>query len=96
MQTSNTQHVWNPRAGTAPSPFSNGYQRYTAEQSLFLRRLQDLLEKRRQYADRLAPADWRRRLIDKALYSTYLDCLNLKVADEARDILRPATEVASD
>jgi|GEM_PF-2567107 len=92
MQTSNTQHIWSPRAGTAANPFSNTFRRHTAEQTLFLRRFQELLEKRQHYTERLVPADWRRRLIDKALYSTYIDCLNLKVGDEARDILRPVTE----
>ena len=92
MQTSNTQNIWNPRAGTAANPFSSNFRRYTAEQSLFLRRFQELLDKRQHYVERLVPADWRRRLIDKALYSTYIDCLNLKVGAEAREILRPMPE----
>lgn len=94
MQTSNTQNLWKPRTGTSPNPYSGGLRRHSVEQSLFLRRFRDLLEKRQQYSGRFASGDWRRRLIDKALYSTYLDCLSLDVGDEAREILHPVAEPA--
>ena len=89
MQSSNIPNVWRPRHGTPASPALDRYRRptHTSEQTLFLKRFQDLLEKRYQYADRVPVSDWRRRLIDKALYSTYLDCLDLDVRDEVRDIL---------
>lgn len=96
MQTSNTQNLWKPRAGTSPNPYSGNLRRHSAEQALFLRRFRDLLEKRQQYSGRFAISDWRRRLIDKALYSTFLDCMSLEVGDEAREILRPVTESAAE
>jgi hypothetical protein len=89
MQSSNVPNVWRPRHGTPGNPALDRFRRptHTSEQTLFLRRFQDLLDKRYQYADRFPTSDWRRRLIDKALYSTYLDCLDLDVRDEVRDIL---------
>jgi hypothetical protein len=90
MQSSNISNVWRPRPSTAPNSPLERFRRPTqsAEQGLFLKRLQDLLDKRRQHAGCLAGSDWRRRLIDKALYSTYRDCLSLGVGEQARDILR--------
>jgi hypothetical protein len=60
---------------------------HTSEQTLFLKRFEALLDKHDRQADLLPGGDWRRRLIDKALYSTYCDCLDLDVRDEVRDIL---------
>jgi hypothetical protein len=65
---------------------------HTAEQTLFLRRLEDLLEKRQLHTGLHPDGDWRRRLIDKALYSTYRDCLDLSVGDEARELLQRGRE----
>jgi hypothetical protein len=88
MQSSNVSNVWRTRPGSPGSPVLDRFRRpaHTPEQALFLKRFQDLLEKR-HHADRLPANDWRRRLIDKALYSTYLDCLDLDVGGEVRDIL---------
>lgn len=90
MQSSNIPNVWRPRLSASPHAPLERFRRstQTAEQALFLKRLHDLADKRRQHADCLAQSDWRRRLIDKALYSTYRDCLSLDVGEEARDILR--------
>src|SRR5262249_2786635 len=89
MQSSNVPNVWRPRHGTPGNPALDRFRRptHTSEQALFLRRFQDLLDKRFQFADRLPASDWCRRLIDKALCSTYVDCLDLDVRDEVRDIL---------
>ncbi len=89
MQTSHLPNVWRSRTGTSPNSSLDRVRRstQTAEQALFLKRFHDLLEKRREHSGRLPLTDWRRRLIDKALYSTYQDCLALDVGDEAREIL---------
>ena len=85
MQTSN---IWKQRAEFSPSSFDRSRRStYTVEQSLFLQRLRDMLEKRRQLDGQLARSDWRFRLLDKALYSTYRDCLALGVTDEARQMV---------
>ena len=60
---------------------------YSPLQLLFLQRLEQLLLKRRQYAGRLASDDWRMKLLDRALYSTYCDCLQLGLQEEARTLL---------
>lgn len=90
MQTTNLSNVWGARssASSASSLDSLRRQAHTPEQMLFLHRFEVLLNKRRQHAGRLQPTDWRMRLIDKALYSTYRDCLSLCVGDEAREKLR--------
>ncbi len=89
MQSSNIPNVWKPRNPSPASPTFDRFRRpaHTFEQALFLKRLQDLVDKRRLHAEILKEEDWRRRLIDKALYSTYRDCIDLDVRDEARDIL---------
>jgi hypothetical protein len=88
MQSSNVPNVWRTRSGSPGSPALDRFRRpsLTPEQALFLKRFQDLLDKRQEY-EHLAMGDWRRRLIDKALYSTYRDCLDLDVGREVRDIL---------
>jgi hypothetical protein len=89
MQSSNVSNVWRPRQAPPTGPAIDRFRRpaHTEEQTLFLRRFQSLLEKRVECAERFPVSDWRRRLIDKALYSTYRDCLDLDVGDEVRDIL---------
>lgn len=59
---------------------------YNALQSLFLSRLVRLLRQRRDYANVLGANDWRMKLLNKAIYSTFCDCLELGVADEARGL----------
>lgn len=83
MQTSD---VWRQHGGGTPVGFSPGSSQ-TTEQSIFLQRLRELSDKRHQYEGRLDSGDWHKRLLDKALYSTYVDCLALGIGDEARDIL---------
>lgn len=90
MQTTNLSSVWGTRTGSNPtsSPDRSRRSPHTQEQALFLHRFEALLTKRQQHRGRLPSSDWRMRLIDKALYSTYRDCLNLSVGDEAKDLLR--------
>lgn len=94
MQTSN---VWGPR-GEYGSRASFDFSRrpaYTTEQAMFIQRLRDLLDKRRQLEGRLSRNDWHQRLLDKALYSTYRDCLALGLGDEARELIHEARELAA-
>lgn len=90
MQTSSVSNIWRQRAGSA---FNQPLERVrrsplSPEQALFLKRFNDLLEKRRQHSLNFPQSDWRRRLIDKALYSTFQDCLALDIGEEARASLR--------
>ena len=63
---------------------------YSPCQLLFLRRLEQLFTKRRQYAGRLQTSDWRLKLIDRSLYSTYCDCVQLGLLEEAKTLLERA------
>ncbi len=74
--------VGNPQ-GVGPS----GLKSYSPQQVFFLYRLTQLLKKRRETANVLKPGDWRLRLLNKALYSTYRDCVALGVEEEARRLL---------
>jgi len=56
-------------------------------QLFFLGRLSWLLQQRREYSQVLAKDDWRLRLLNKALYSTFCDCLNVGLQSEARRLL---------
>ena len=56
-------------------------------ESLFLMRLQNLVEQRGRYAALVGPDDWRRKLIARAIYSSYRDLADLGIAEEARAIL---------
>jgi hypothetical protein len=73
-------------------PTSRGY---TPLQTLYLLRLLSLSDRRRQLAGTLPPSDWRVRLVDKALYSTYSDCLQIGLADEAQALVRQARQAAN-
>jgi hypothetical protein len=59
--------------------------RYTVMQAHFLDRLERLLRLRNAADSRLEP--WQARLLVRAIYSTYRDCLELGLADQARSIL---------
>ena len=50
-------------------------------------RLSYLQRQRRECANVLDKSDWRMRLLDKALYSTYQDCVGAAVGNEAKLLL---------
>ena len=60
---------------------------YSDLQHFFLKRLAWLHKQRRECVNVLNPADWRIRLINKALYSTYRDCVDAGVEDSAKQVL---------
>lgn len=56
-------------------------------QQFFLLRMERLLRLQEEYGSLLRPDDWESRLLHKAIYSTYCDCLQLGVGGEARERL---------
>jgi len=59
------------------------------QQRMFLLRLRRLLWLRRSCAGQVE--DSLIRVLDKAIYSTYCDCLEMGVGDEARQLLKQNT-----
>jgi hypothetical protein len=90
MQTSSVHNIWGHRPGSAYNPHLDRVRRapLSPEQTLFLKRLNDLVEKRRLLTPQIGQNVWRRRLVDPALFSTFQDCLALDLGDEARASLR--------
>ena len=68
--------------GTTSKPRS-----YEPIQLFFLMRLSWLQRQRRECTNVLDPNDWRMRLLNKALYSTYQDCVREGVGEEAKALL---------
>ena len=60
---------------------------FTDLQTFFLERLAWLLKQRRECVNVLSPSHWQMRLIHKALYSTYRDCVEVGVEDSAKELL---------
>jgi hypothetical protein len=46
--------------------------------------MQRMLQTREDHVPRLKPEDWRMKLLDKALYSTYGDCVTAGVGEQAQ------------
>lgn len=65
----------------------NSLKSYSPTQLFFLMRLSYLQRQRRECVNVLDTGDWRMRLLDKALYSTYQDCVNAGVSGEAKLLL---------
>lgn len=59
---------------------------YSSMQTLYLHRLGKLLRDRREWGRRLSAEDWRLRLLNKAIYSTFCDCVEQGVAEDARGL----------
>jgi len=79
-----TEHSRDSGVGSTPNASQGSY---TASQLFFLQRLDWLQKQRRECANVLAPNDWRLRLLNKALYSTYRDCVEAGVEASAKQIL---------
>ena len=60
-----------------------------ATQALFLSRLRQLLERRYQSIESYTPEQ--QRALDRAIYSTFCDCLELGLNGQARALLRQHT-----
>ena len=57
---------------------------YSPLQLFFLSRLSFLQKQRREFMNVLDVNDWRMRALNKTLYSTYRDCVEAEVGDEAK------------
>lgn len=66
---------------------SNSLKSYSPTQLFFLMRLSYLQRQRRECTNVLDGGDWRMRLLNKALYSTFQDCGTAGVGEEAKLLL---------
>ena len=95
MQSTNVPNVRRPKSSATRGVSLGrlGQPTPSTVQAMFLRRFQNLLEKRAEHSEQYPESDWRRRLIDKALYSTYRDCLDLELGEDVRELLKGGQEV---
>jgi hypothetical protein len=63
---------------------------YSPVQALFLIRLNRLLRQRQDAVSHFPSDDWRLRLLSKAIYSTFCDCVELGIAEDARSLFSRA------
>ena len=63
---------------------------YSPLQALFLIRLNRLLHLRQEAVTRQLEGEWRLKLLSKAIYSTFCDCVELGVAEDARTLFERA------
>lgn len=61
---------------------------YNRVQVHCLLRLARLLTLRREHGNSLQADDWRNKLLNKATYSTYCDCMEAGVANDARTLFQ--------
>lgn len=81
----NTPEPFSPDVDNLPpSALPQGGSAFTATQLFFLRRMQRMLQTREDNLARLKPDDWRIKLLDRALYSTYRDCASAGVGQQAQ------------
>ncbi len=80
---------------SAPQVQTGGLRSYTPTQLFFMTRLSWLMRQRRELLNTLDANDWRRRALDKALYSTFLDCTEEGVGDEAKGLLAQQNQNAN-
>lgn len=66
----------------------SGLKSYSPVQLFFLMRLSYLQRQRRECINVIDPQDWRMRLLNKGLYSTYRDCEASGVGDEAKTLIQ--------
>jgi len=78
-----------PTAGQRPTS-DLGLDVASETQALFLIRLRSLLDRRYKQGAKLT--DDQRHMLDKAIYSTFCDCLELDVSAQARTLLRDVQE----
>ena len=85
----------NERNENAGAPVQTGLRSFTPTQLFFLTRLSWLIRQRRELINTLDETDWRLKLLNKALYSTFLDCDEEGVGDEARGLLAQQNQHAN-
>jgi hypothetical protein len=78
-ESSNARNI--PRL---PQGVGSNLKSYSPTQLHFLMRLSHLQRQRRDMVNVADSGDWHMRLVNKALFSTYRDCEDLGVGEEAR------------
>ena len=81
-------------ANSAPVQ-TGGLRSYSPTQLFFLTRLSWLIRQRRELINTLDSSDYRAKLLNKALYSTFLDCVEEGVGDEAKNLLAQQNQDAN-
>ena len=76
----------NPNVGAMPAGGS-GLKSYSALQLFFLMRLSYLVRRRKEELASLDASHWKFKLLNKALYSTFCDCMEEGVGEEAKVLL---------
>ena len=84
----NTSGVNDLRGGDLRKQLNSRGRPYDVMQLHVLLRLARLLSLRREHAGLLSMDDWRARLLTKATYSTYCDCVGAGVGDDARTLFQ--------
>lgn len=79
--SSQNQNMLDSHSGEEDLLFGHSYSQ---TQRFFIHRLMYLLDLRRKSE---ATEDWKLHLLDMAIYSTFVDCLELEVGDDARALL---------
>jgi hypothetical protein len=74
-------------ADPIPVPPSTAQPTSISFQTLYLRRLARLIHQEAEWRGRVEPDDWRIKLIQRSIYSTYRDCATNEAAESARDLL---------
>ncbi|HEX5417702.1 MAG TPA: hypothetical protein VFZ25_18750 [Chloroflexota bacterium] len=73
----------------SPAPLGGRARTLTPAQTLYTARLTRLLRLKEEWSNRVPTSDWRIRLINKSIYSTYCDCVEAGLADDARELVKP-------
>lgn len=61
---------------------------YSAAQTFFLLRMEHLLRRRLESANQYPSDDWRMKALHRAIYSTFCDCVEQGVGEEARKLFQ--------
>ncbi|MBI4212929.1 MAG: hypothetical protein HY534_01350 [Chloroflexi bacterium] len=74
---------------------TGGLRSYSPTQLFFLTRLSWLIRQRRELINTLDVSDYRAKLLNKALYSSFLDCVEEGVGDDAKNLLAQQNQDAN-
>jgi hypothetical protein len=82
-----SEQTSDPILGIKETRKDGSLRSYSPIQLFFLTRVSYLQRQRRECSNVLDANDWRLRLLNKALYSTYHDCMAAGVGHEAKLLL---------
>lgn len=74
-------------SAASPSGAGGKVKSYSTLQSFFLLRLGRLLRLKQLYSGLSGQEEWVPKLLNKAIYSTYCDCLEQGVTEDARALI---------